>query len=384
VALPIWKADCRHFRGDVPCEPHKREGVHCADCPHYDPVDSRILIIKLGAIGDVIRTTPILHRLRRDFPRSHVTWLTDFPEVVPKSAVDQVMTPALRDLLRVGITEFNLLLNLDKDYVACALAVRIPARIKKGFILRDGLPAPADDDARAKFAAGIFDDVSKANRKSYVDEIFEIAGWRWEGEEYILDRPAARAARLTSPRPRVGLNTGCGGRWISRLWPEEHWIELARELRQRGLGVILLGGEAEDERNRRIAAASGAEYAGHFPLAEFIDLVDQTDLVVSAVTMAMHIAIGLRKPLVLFNNIFNRHEFELYGRGIILEPSIPCDCYYQPVCPKECMRSIEVSRVVEASLRLAGASQPASRPAPTPPAPSPPGPTSRPRQPSRS
>ena len=362
VTLPIWKADCRHFRGDVPCEPHKREGVHCADCPHYDAIESRILIIKLGTIGDVIRTTPILHRLRRDFPRSHVTWLTDFPAVVPTSAVDQVMTPALPDLLRVGITEFDLLLNLDKDPVACALAVRIPARTKKGFILRDGLPAPADDDARAKFAAGIFDDVSKANRKSYVEEIFEIAGWRWEGEEYILDRTEVdRTWRLTSPRPRVGLNTGCGGRWTSRLWPEENWIQLARELRQSGLGVILLGGEAEEERNRRIAGASGAEYPGHFPLAEFIDLVDQTDLVVSAVTMAMHIAIGLRKQLVLFNNIFNRHEFELYGRGLILEPSIPCDCYYKPSCPKECMRSIEVPRVLEACLRLAATPEARSR-----------------------
>jgi len=362
VTLPIWKADCRHFRGDVPCEPHKREGVHSADCPHYDAIESRILIVKLVAIWDVIRTTPILHRLRRDFPRSHVTWLTDFPAVVPTSAVDQVMTPALPDLLRVGITEFDLLLNLDKDPVACALAVRIPARTKKGFILRDGLPAPADDDARAKFAAGIFDDVSKANRKSYVEEIFEIAGWRWEGEEYILDRTEVdRTWRLTSPRPRVGLNTGCGRKWTAGLWPEENWIQLARELRQSGLGVILLGGEAEEERNRRIAGASGAEYPGHFPLAEFIDLVDQTDLVVSAVTMAMHIAIGLRKQLVLFNNIFNRHEFELYGRGLILEPSIPCDCYYKPSCPKECMRSIEVPRVLEACLRLAATPEARSR-----------------------
>ncbi len=352
---PIWKADCRHFRGDVPCEPHKLEGVHCADCPHYDPTDTRILIIKLGAIGDVIRTTPILHRLRREYPHGHLTWVTDFPDVVPRSAVDQVMTPALPDLLRLGITEHDLLINFDKDPVACALAVRIPSRVKKGFTLKDGLPAPADAEAEAKFVTGIFDDVSKSNRKSYVEEIFEIAGYRWQGEEYILDRPPAREWKLASPRPRVGLNTGCGGRWVSRLWPEDCWIALARELGGRGLGVVLLGGEAEDEKNRRIAAAAkGAEYPGHLPLADFIDLVDQTDLVVSAVTMAMHIAIGLKKPLVLFNNIFNRHEFELYGRGQILEPSIPCDCYYKPICLKQCMRHIEVPRVLEACLSLLG------------------------------
>ncbi len=345
---PIWKADCRHFRGDIPCVPHKREGVHCTDCPLYAPVDTRVLVIKLGAIGDVIRTTPLLHRFRREFPRGHVTWLTRFPDVVPRSAVDEVMAFDLAALIRLTATEFDLVVNLDKDAEACALASRIPARVRKGFILAGGVPAPADADAAGKFATGIFDDVSKVNRKSYVAEIFEIAGWRWEGEEYILDRPPAGAWSLASPRPRVGLNTGCGGRWVSRLWPEEYWSRLARELMGRGIGVLLLGGEAEDEKNRRLAQATGAEYAGHFPLAEFIDLVAQTDLVVSAVTMAMHIAIGLKRPLILFNNIFNRHEFELYGRGEIIEPSIPCDCYYQPVCPQECMRAIEVPRVLAA------------------------------------
>jgi heptosyltransferase-2 len=59
----IVHTDCRHFRGDVPCTPHKKDGVHCESCPFYDPVDKKILIIKLGAIGDVIRTTPLLHRL---------------------------------------------------------------------------------------------------------------------------------------------------------------------------------------------------------------------------------------------------------------------------------------------------------------------------------
>jgi heptosyltransferase-2 len=355
----IWKADCRHFRGDVPCAPHKREGVHCADCSYYDPIAERILIIKLGAIGDVIRTTPLIRRLKADHPHAHLTWLTRSPEVVPQSAVDRIAPFTLESILQLRATELDLVINLDKDPEACALASELRARTRRGFVLRGGVPAPVDSAAEPKFLTGIFDDVSRANRKSYVEEIFEIAGLRFAGEEYWLDVPARSASGrgfgLRSPRPRVGLNTGCGGRWVSRLWPEENWIALARELAARECGVVLLGGEAEHEKNRRIAARTGAEYPGHFPLAEFIALVDEMDLVVSAVTMAMHLAIGLRKPLILFNNIFNRHEFELYGRGEILEPSVPCDCYYQPVCPKNCMQYIEVPRVLAACLRHLGA-----------------------------
>ncbi|HWN81229.1 MAG TPA: glycosyltransferase family 9 protein [Candidatus Udaeobacter sp.] len=350
----IWKADCRHFRGDVPCVPHKREGVHCADCSYYDPITERILIVKLGAIGDVIRTTPLLHHLRAAHPHAHLTWLTHSPEVVPRSAVDRILPFALGPILTLRSTEFDQVINLDKDPEACALASQVQARVKHGFVLRDGVPAPADAAAEGKFLTGIFDDVSKANRKSYVEEICEIAGFQFAGEEYILDPPGP-GPRLRAKHPRVGLNTGCGGRWVSRLWAEANWITLARELQARDVGVVLLGGEAEDEKNRRIAAASGAEYPGHFSLAEFTGLINEMDLVVSAVTMAMHLAIGLKKPLILFNNIFNRHEFELYGRGEILEPTIPCDCYYQPVCPQDCMQYIEVPRVLAACLRHLGA-----------------------------
>ena len=64
------KRDCRFFRGDVPCKPHKQHGVHCSECKYYEKIDKNILIIKLGAIGDVIRTTPLLRRLKT-MPRLH-------------------------------------------------------------------------------------------------------------------------------------------------------------------------------------------------------------------------------------------------------------------------------------------------------------------------
>ena len=67
--------DCRHFRGELPCKPHKQSGVICDGCPEYDPFDMRILIVKLAAAGDVIRTTPLLRKLRAEHPRAWITWL---------------------------------------------------------------------------------------------------------------------------------------------------------------------------------------------------------------------------------------------------------------------------------------------------------------------
>jgi heptosyltransferase-2 len=158
--------------------------------------------------------------------------------------------------------------------------------------------------------------------------------------------------RLPRKKIVVGLNTGCGGRWTSRLWPEKYWISLAKKLRRKGYVALLLGGEQEHEKNRRIARASGARYLGHFPLPRFMSEVKRCDLVVTAVTMAMHLAIGYGRKIVLFNNIFNKHEFELYGRGEILEPDFDCTCFYSPTCPNNCMQYLSVEKVFDACLRL--------------------------------
>ncbi|MBI3995989.1 MAG: glycosyltransferase family 9 protein [Nitrospirae bacterium] len=338
--------DCRHYRGDLPCEPHKREGVHCEGCAHYAPVSRRILIIKLGAIGDVIRTTPLLRRLKANDPACEVSWLTHTPEILPR-LVDRVHPFTLSSIVALQGMSFDVLYNLDKDREACSLAMQLAAKEKIGFGLENGKCVPLNEAAREKWLTGLFDDVSRANKKSYQQEIFEICGGSFSGEDYLLEKPAGDPWPIAHRTAVVGLNTGCGARWPSRLWPEKSWAQLARRLKKAGYAVVLLGGPDEHERNRRLAKVSGAKYFGHFPLERFISLVDQCDLVVTAVTMAMHLAIGLRKKLILFNNIFNRHEFELYGRGVVLEPEQSCRCFYQPACtqPQFCMTTLPVETV---------------------------------------
>ncbi len=366
AGISMLATECRWFRGDVPCAPHKREGVHCFDargtrCPHYQACTSDVLIIKLGAAGDVIRTTPLLHRLRATMPGARIWWLTFSPELV-ESAVDVALPFTPQSLAVLQAASFDVLYNLDKDREACAVASLCTAKQKRGYTLLAGKPAPINPAAHHKFLTGVFDDLSRANTKHYVEEIFEICGFEFRGERYILNAFRDRGYSWKIPRkgPVIGLNTGCGGRWITRLWPDRHWIALARKLKRAGMTPLLLGGPQEDTKNRAIARASGALYPGHFPLPQFIHEMDQCQVVVTAVTMAMHIAIGLDKKLVLFNNVFNPHEFELYGLGTILTPEGGCTCYYAATCtdprlqPSGCMKNLSVEtvfRTVQSLLR---------------------------------
>ncbi len=349
-----YYSDCRHFKGYIPCRPHKEHGCHCETCPEYSKITKKILIIKLGAIGDVIRTTPLLTKLWEEEPEAEIWWLTYSPDVVP-AKVDKVLGFNLESITTLRNIHFDLIINLDKDFEACALASEIYSDDTWGYILDKGRPAPANKNAEHKFVTGLFDDVSKANTKNYMEEIFEICGWEFNGEEYLLDVDNSIEWDIPNEGKKIiGLNTGCGARWVSRLWDNKYWIELIELLQANGWFPILLGGSQEHNNNTKLHEQTGACYLGHFPLQKFISLMGQCDGIVSAVTMGMHIAIGLKKPLLLMNNIFNPNEFELYGRGEIIQPDKECKCYFSPRCKNDeyfCMDHLKPKSVYEAIRR---------------------------------
>lgn len=357
------KLNCRYFTGDIPCKPNKLYSVHCVDdkgndCDYYTPTEERILIIKLGAVGDVIRTTPLLTYLKKIFPLAKIYWLTYTPVIVPGN-VDVILKFNTESVAFLQSIRFDYAFNLDKDKEACGLFNQIDSKIKKGYILKDGIPFPADNDGVHKYLTGVFDDLSLKNTKSYPEEIFEICGFKYSGEKYILANfeQFGKDWQIDKSRKVIGLNTGCGDRWTSRLWADENWISLAKKLTDQNYEVIFLGGEQEDNKNKEFAKLSQGKYFGHFRLETFINLVNQCDLVVTGVTMAMHITIGLGKKIVLFNNIFNKNEFELFELGEIIEPERECKCFYSPVCinPEyRCMEYLSVDRVLNTISNLLG------------------------------
>ena len=343
--------DCRYFKGTKPCIPHKKHGVECnSNCEYLDPIVQNILIIKLGAMGDVIRTTPIITRVKDEFPNGKIFWLTYFPEVLPE-IVDQPLVFRNEDLVWLRSLEFILAINLDKEPEACSLIDQLNIQNRCGFGLTKGMPSPINENANHKFLTGISDYYSRSNTKHYLEEIFELCDWKYQGEKYLLPNYEPNEFNLelkSVDKKIIGLNTGCGERWISRKWSYNSWLELINLLKNRGYSVLLLGGKDEDVQNKKLAKESNAEYIGFFPFKQFISLAENCDVIVSTVTMAMHVAIGLGKPLVLLNNIFNSNEFHFFVPSKIVKPDKDCDCYYLPECinDRSCIENISAEKVL--------------------------------------
>lgn len=355
------RRDCVHFRGHIPCKPNKDFGSICSDCTHYQAIEKRILIIKLGALGDVIRTTPLIALFRKKYPNCQITWLTQSPAILPKNALDTIYGLSETSLFILQNSSFDIAINLDKDPEACMLVSKIEAVQKFGFTWENNAVAPCTDAAEHKLITGFFDAYSKANTQSYLEEIFEICHETFKHEPYLIELHQEKAVEWRKTlqekaqgKPIVALNTGCGPRWNTRLWQAHHWVELAKSLENQGYFPMFLGGELEHEKNQEMALVNGTFYPGHFDLETFISLVSACDIVVTQVTMMMHIATALQKKMVLMNTIFNPKEFELYGRGVIVGPPEPCTCYYGNTCLKglPCMEHISASTVSNAVLSL--------------------------------
>ena len=312
----------------------------------------RILILKVGAAGEVIRNTPLLTKLRQLHPGAEITWLTNFPELVPKKLVDRILRFNWESANILTEERFDLLLSLDKENVVCALANKITADVKKGFCYSDkGKILPFDSHAERKWRTGIDDVEMLENRKHYVEVIFEICGYQWSGEEYVLP-DFKREKLIDNGKLVVGINTGAGQLWRTRIPHEVKLKEIIESLLARDYEVLLLGGPDEDQKNTYLSNKYKIQYFGVRSFTDFINIMDNCHAIITPVTMALHIAIGLGKHIILLNNIFNKHEFHLYGRGTTLEPDLNClGCYkkdFDDKCPvSDCTHLYENEKILK-------------------------------------
>ena len=361
----ILKTDCRHFKGDRPCDPHKEKGIKCDDCNYYQPIKSKILIIKLDAVGDVLRTTSILKPLKKKYPESYIEWCTRLNSLElfkNNSLVDEVITIEDDALFRINAEEYDIVINLDTSKVSSAIAASANAKEKIGFVLNKKSHVEAtSDSAQQWLEMSAFDDVKKSNQKSYQLLMYEILGLDLPVEPpliHISEKEKSKATtkeivkNINSNKPVIGLNVGVGVKWPSKGWPLNRWQELIEKLGSDKYNLLLLGGPEEVETVKQLkkdfnfVVDTGCDNS----LLEFAEIVDLCDLIITADTLALHIATALQKKIITLFGPTSANEIELYGKGIKLSSPDGCKCYYRKHCSEDvsCMKKINSEMVIDA------------------------------------
>jgi ADP-heptose:LPS heptosyltransferase len=363
------KDDCIHFRGDKPCL-FKRS---CGECPRYEAFGDRvkILILKCGAQGDVLRTTALLAGIARKYPRHHVTWVVD-PDSVDLLAgnplVDRVVPFEPVSYLPLSAQAFDILISLDKEPGVTALASTVRASRKFGFGMNEhGNLTVFNEAARYALRLGIDDALKyRQNRMTYQEVVAAAAEVEYRRDEYAFDpgdgakRKAGdymKAHGLDPERLRVGLNSGAGAKFETKQWPREHYLELIQGLTSSlKADVFLLGGKREREFNTALEKGSARRVyntGSDNTLLEFAGFVALMDVVVTSDTLGMHVAIALKKKVVAMFGPTCPQEIDLYGRGAKLFRSAACSPCYRQTCPdNRCMKDITPGQVLDEVRKL--------------------------------
>lgn len=362
--------DCFFFLGDRPCRWHKQENLTCK-CEHYRRVAGDILIIKLDAMGDVLRTTCLLPLIHNAWPESRVIWITrseSVPLLENNPYVSEVLPYGPDAVVHLGVRIFDRVINLDAGKISSGMASMAKTEERIGYVLHgDGYVVGTNSAADGWLRMGIFDDLKRENRRSYQKIMCSILDLPPDGLKYVLEltdhekeegRNHLLNLGLDLNRTIVGIHTGGGGRWILKQWREKGFISLVAEL-NRELGndtqILLLGGPLEKEMNSGITKKVNFHVfdAGcDNEVRRFAALIRCCSVVLSGDSLAMHVALSMGRRVVVLFGPTSHTEIELFGLGEKVIPDLDCLSCYKRECDfvPNCMESISVDMVKRAVL----------------------------------
>ncbi|MBI2653399.1 glycosyltransferase family 9 protein [Candidatus Woesearchaeota archaeon] len=315
-----------------------------------------ILVIKLGAIGDVIRTTSILSGLKEKYRNCKIDWVTkkeSLDVLRNNNLIDNVYL--INNTKNMSNKAYDLVICLDDDFEACDLATKANSKRIIGSYLKNNQKTYTKDSHLwfdmgliSRFGKQEADELKAKNKLTHQEIMYKILGLNYKKQEPILvlnqkdkdfANKFAQKNRIKDSDIVIGINTGAGGRWQDKKLSEKEAAELIDKLnnilKNKNIKIILFGGPEEVERNKKIKNLIKTRVidAGcNNSLMEFAALISLCNILVTSDSLALHIGTALKKRVVAFFYVTSASEIELYARGIKIIGKGKDYCSYKAKC----------------------------------------------------
>jgi heptosyltransferase II len=323
------------------------------------------LIVKTGALGDVVRTSYFAKSLKDTFGSSlRLSWFT-----APASADLLRLNPHIDDLwfefTHAKPFRFDRIYSLDDERSIIDGVMGLDSAALTGAVLQAGSPAYTNDAAEW-FDMGLIsrlgklraDELKKANRRSHAEifrSMFKVAEVK---PHFYLDEGCRAWAQDQLPgggSARIGINPYSGGRWPSKeLRPPELRRLIASLLGGPGPfgtepNIILIGAGPDYSRNlalaaelnsRRVAAVCTDKSVQHLAA-----VVGGLDYLITSDSLALHLAVAQNVPFTAFFSPTSAAEIDDWGIGTKLISTADDYCSYRKDADNT---SITAERILEA------------------------------------
>jgi len=248
-----------------------------------------IVVIRLGAMGDIMHALPAVATLKASFPDCHLTWVVDekWPALLQDNPyIDEISVvnrKSLRSLLELRRKLRKQPVDLAVDFQGLIKSAMVASASRAERIV--GLDRT---QAREALAAMVYSHPVKVHSAHVVDQNIEMTVAA--GASTIL-----KVFPLPQGRPEGSLPQGefvlasPNAGWVSKQWPAENYMELARRLRdQCGLPLVLNVAPGGEPMPGALMHTSGIE--------GLIHATRRATAVVGVDSGPMHIAAALAKP----------------------------------------------------------------------------------------
>ncbi|MEK6774067.1 MAG: glycosyltransferase family 9 protein [Bdellovibrionota bacterium] len=344
---------CRYFSGYKPCG---LNSICDENCTSQSKVQSRILLIHLGALGAVVRSTGLLKLIHKKHPQAHLTWVTQRPAhhlLTHNNLIDRVLTTENTDLLKLKSLKFDVAYVVDKSLEASGVLSFTHAQKIYGFIADPltGAILPANSSAQELWQIGLNDDLKfYKNKKSELQltiEALELSD-KAIAEDYYLPLAASEQVEVAyrksvwsgnGNRKILGINTGCSSFLPAKKLTVENHRELIKKFAERqDVQVVLLGGVEDRQRNLQIAEGLRVVQSDtQSGLRDGLISVAACDVIFTGDSLGMHMSISQQVSTVAWFGPSCAHEIDFFGRGEAILTTATCSPCWKRSCQKTVM-----------------------------------------------
>ena len=327
-----------------------------------------LLIVRLGALGDIVHTIPAAAALRHAFPDAAIDWLVDarhraivdLVEGLDRVIVVRAGTPAawieaVRELRR---ERYDAALDFQGLMKSAVLARASGARRVIGFSiwhLREKTARPFYSETDAKHGPPVAPDEAPHVIRKNLD-LLRAVGVTTDRIAFPLarmDSPALREVRASlGSSPFALINPGAA--WPNKRWPAERFGEVAAFLREvRGLPSVVLWGPGEEALAETVVRSSdgAARIAPATRISDLLELSRAASLILSGDTGPLHIAAAAGTPTVaLFGPTDPARNGPWSAGDQVVSRYAACGCHYARRCHEArwCLDEVTVAEVTAA------------------------------------
>jgi heptosyltransferase-1 len=329
---------------------------------------SRFLVVRLGALGDIVHAIPVAAALRRAFPEARIDWLVgakhrallDLVPIIDRRLVinDRPLTRAgsggasiLSAIAELRRGRYDVALDLQGLLKSAVLARSSGASRVVGFgsrYLRERLARPFYTEVYDPGRAGMFDRTEAKHVVRTNLGLLQPLGITVSTPEFPIERvdtAAARGARQESGGRYALLNPGAA--WPNKRWPPERFAAVARMLGERhGLRSIVLWGPGEETLAEMVvsAASGAARLAPPTTIADLVALTSGAALMVSGDTGPLHIAAALGTPVVgIYGPTRPARNGPWAANDITVSRDATCRCHHLRQCTLDVMCLLDIA-----------------------------------------